>query len=328
MSTTRTSRTWAILFGGIAVVGIGLALGYQHPGAAGQQPAGHEPAAILTSVAAEQVPKADDRQPDQAAIRSAIEGFTAAFRKNDAKVLAASWAADGEYVSGDGTTIRGRPALEKAYADFFAKNPGNMLEVEVQSVRFPSRDTAVVEGHFKLRKAKGELVVSKCSFLLAREDGKWLIAIAREWPGDGHTLRDLEWLIGTWEATRDGTTVNTTYEWTANKAFIRCRFTVTKDGAAHTGIQMIGKDPTSGALREWTFEDDGGLGEAEFIRDGKKWLLVTRGATADGRELTATNILTPVDADAFLWQSVERALDGEPLLDLPPMKVVRVKGGK
>ena len=35
--------------------------------------------------------------------------------------------------------------------------------------------------------------------------------------------------------------------------------------------------------------------------------------------------MTPIDADSFLWQSVERTLDGEPLPDLPPVKVVRVK---
>jgi hypothetical protein len=60
-------------------------------------------------------------------------------------------------------------------------------------------------------------------------------------------------------------------------------------------------------------------------RDGKKWVHASRGATADGREMTATNILTPVDNDSFLWQSVGRTLDGEELPDLPPVKVTRVK---
>ena len=136
---------------------------------------------------------------------------------------------EGEYVGDDGATFRGRPALEKAYGEFFKASADNALEIEVNSMRFPSKDTAVVEGHFKLHTGKKkELVVSRCSFLYAREEGKWLIAIAREWPGDGLSLRDLEWLIGTWEAKRDGMAVETRYEWTANKAFIRCRFSITK----------------------------------------------------------------------------------------------------
>ena len=223
-------------------------------------------------------------------------------------------------------SFRGRPALEKAYTEFFSKNPDNALAVEVDSVRFPSKDTAVVEGHFKLHKGKKkELIVSRCSFLFAREDGKWLIAIAREWPGDGLNLRDLEWLIGTWEAKRDGTVVSTKYEWTANKSFIRCQFSVTQDGNTHTGMQIIGKDPALGALRVWTFEDDGGIGDTDITRDGKKWVHAARGLTADGRMLTATNIMTPIDADSFLWHAVGRVLDGEELSDLPPVKVTRVK---
>ena len=120
--------------------------------------------------------------------------------------------------------------------------------------------------------------------------------------------------------------MRTRYEWTANKSFIRCQFSVTRDGKTDPGMQMIGKDPATGALRVWTFEDAGGVGETEVTRDGKKWVFAARGSTADGKVLTATNIMTPVDADSFLWQSVERTLDGDALPDLPPIKVTRVKG--
>src|SRR5262249_43352509 len=148
----------------------------------------------------------------------------------------------------------------------------NALAVEVDEMRFPSKDTAVVEGHFKLRTGKSaELSVSRCSFLFTREDGKWLIAIAREWPGDGLSLRDLDWLIGTWEAKRGGTIVSTKYDWTANKNFIRCQFSITQEGKTVGGMQMIGKDPATGALRIWTFEDSGGIGDTDITRDGKKW---------------------------------------------------------
>jgi uncharacterized protein (TIGR02246 family) len=304
MTSTRFART--LLLAGCAAGAGWLAL-------AGQQPAAAPKAA-------------DDRPADRAAVRKALDGFTAAFQKGDAKALAAHWTAEGEYVEGDGTSFRGRAALEKAYGEFFAKNPKNGLEVEVDAVRFPSRDTAVVEGHFKLRRGeKKELVVSRCSLLYAREDGQWLIAIAREWPGDGLTLRDLEWLIGTWESKQGETVVSTRYEWAGNKAFIRCRFTITADGKTTGGTQMIGKDPGTGALRVWTFEDEGGIGDAEITRDGAKWVFTAEGTTADGQGLTAVNLMTPVDADTFVWQATNRTLDGEALPDLTPVKVTRVK---
>lgn len=280
--------------------------------------------AALSAGHAAQEPAA--RQPDKAAVEAAIADFAKAFNSGDAKAVAAKWTVEGEYVNDDGQTFRGHAALEKAYGEHFAKNKVNDLAVEVETVRFPSKDTAVVDGHFKLHKGKGrELVVSKCSFLFAREDGKWLIAIARETPGDGLSLRDLEWLLGTWEYSKDGVEVSTKYEWTKNKTFLRCTFSVKRDGETHTGMQMLGKDPGTGSLRVWTFEDSGGIGDTEITREGKKWMHAASGTTADGKTMTATNILTPIDADSFLWQSVGRSLDDEALPDLPPVKVSRVK---
>jgi uncharacterized protein (TIGR02246 family) len=271
-------------------------------------------------------PVTEERQADKAAVKKVIEDFAGAFQKSDGKAVAAHWTVEGEYIGDDGVTSTGRAALEKAYTEFFAKNPDSAMEVEVDSIRFPSKDTAVVEAHFKLHKGKKkELIVSRCSFLYARENGKWLIAIAREWPGDGLSLRDMEWLIGTWEAKRNGTIVTTRYEWTANKSFIHCQFSITQDGKTVAGMQIFGKDPSTGLLRGWTFSDEGGIGDTDITRDGKKWVHVARGVTTDGRVLTATNILTSLDNDSFLWQSVERSSDGEELPDLPPVKVTRVK---
>jgi uncharacterized protein (TIGR02246 family) len=307
------------LTGALALVGAAFAAAWF---AQAQRPTGTAPTTGDPPKAA----APDDRGADRETVQKALDSFTAAFQKGDAKAVAAHWAADGEYVGDDGTTHRGRAALEKDYAAFFAKNPSNVLEVEVDTLRFPSRDTAVVEGHFKLRSGpKKELVVSRCSFLYAREDGKWLIAIAREWPGDGLSLRDLEWLIGSWEAKQGGTVVTTKYEWTKSKTFVRCHISITQDGQTQTATQMIGKMPSTGALHAWTFEDGGGIGDADITRDGKRWLFAARGSTADGRVITLTNIMTPVDADTFTWQTVERTADGEKLPDLPLVKVIRVK---
>lgn len=287
-----------------------------------QRPAPGAPGA--TDVPKDESPA--DRSADREAVTRALREFAATFQKGDAKALVGLWTTEGEYIGDDGTVVRGRAALEKDYAAFFAKNPTNALEVEVDSLRFPSGDVAVAEGHFKLRTgAKKELVVSRCSFLFAREGGKWRVAIAREWPGDGLSLRDLEWLIGSWEAKRDGVVVATRYEWTKNKTFVRCHVSITQDGRTQTATQMIGKMPSTGALHVWTFEDEGGIGDADVTRDGKRWVFAARGSTADGRVLTLTNILTPIDADNFTWQTVERTADGEPLPDLPLVKVSRVK---
>jgi uncharacterized protein (TIGR02246 family) len=319
MRSRFTPGVRALVLGGLVVAAV--AYGGRLPHSAGQP--GGSPATRPTATVSGAI---QDRPADREGVEKALKSFTEAFQKADGKAVAGLWTLEGEYIGDDGTSFRGRDAIAKAYAEFFEKNPENLLEVEVESIRFPSRDNGVVEGHFKLHMGKQkELIVSRCSFLYAREDGKWLIAIAREWPGDGLALRDLEWLIGTWEAKREGTTVTTKYEWTKNKAFIRCNFTIVKDGEEATGMQMIGKMPSTGGLHSWTFEDSGGIGDADLSRDGKKWLFTARGSTADGNVITATNIMTPIDANSFLWQSVDRWMDDEPLDDVAPIKVTRVK---
>ena len=263
---------------------------------------------------------------DEAAIRKGTADFIKLVEKGDAKAVAAAWTEDGEYIDDDGTTLRGRAAIEAAYAKAFAKKKNTKVEITIESIRFPSKDTAIEEGYAKSYKGDAEHpTCSRYSVLHVREGGKWLMAVLREWPDEGVSLRDLDWLIGTWESKTDDTEVRTTYTWDATKNSIRCQITVKAPGKNFAGTQVILKDPRTGQLRSWIFDDDGSFGDGAWTRDGKRWVIEATGVQADGGELTATNILTPVDKDTFTWQSTERTLDGEELPNAPPVKVKRVK---
>ena len=48
----------------------------------------------------------------------------------------------------------------------------------------------------------------------------------------------------------------------------------------------------------------------------------------DGSESSSVNLLTPVDANSFTWQSVNRHFNGTSIPDLPVSKVVRVQPEK
>ena len=268
----------------------------------------------------------DDRKEDIAAIKKTMDSFAKAFEKGDAKVVAEHWTPEGEYVSDDGSKFEGREELEKLYGEFFAKHKNLKVEIEMETLRFPSSTTAIEEGYFKLKKSKaGEFATSKYTVLHVKEGGKWLMAVVREWPSAGLTLRDIDWLIGTWEAKRDGVEVTTTYHWDEGKHFILANFTIKEKDRNLKGKQIIAKDSATGGLRSWTFEVEGGFGEAAWHRDGKKWVMEAAGTQPDGSRLTSTNIMTPVDENNFLWQAVDRTLDDEDMPDLPPIKVTRVK---
>ena len=54
------------------------------------------------------------------------------------------------------------------------------------------------------------------------------------------TLKELEWLIGTWQAAGKDREVTTTYEWDENKVFIRGKYSVKEgDKVIESGTQMI-----------------------------------------------------------------------------------------
>jgi uncharacterized protein (TIGR02246 family) len=307
---------WAAVgfIGALIVGGLGIGLRAQGPGPGGQSKAG----GAATGSA--------DRPADRAAIREALKSFVAAFEKGDAAAAAGHMTAGAELMAPDGTTEHGREAIQKAYAEHFAKYPKHKVTVESDSLRFLSRDTALEEGNMTVSRGNEDPGNFRYVALLVREDGKWQIGVLRNDESDQAELRDLEWLIGSWEAKGPQAQAQTTYEWVGNKAFIRSQFTVKENDKSVTGTQMIGLDPNTGELRVWTFEADGGYGEGTCERDGKKWVFSTNATLADGSAMTATNILTQVNNDTFTWQPVNLTIDGEPVGNLPPVKVTRVTG--
>jgi len=293
----------------LCVLGIVLCLGFV--GSAGSQGQG------------------DPRAADKAAIQNATKAFVKAFEKGDAKAVAAHWTTEGEYIDDDGTILRGRANIEKSYTEFFKKHANLKAEVESESIRFISRDSAIEEGHFKVRTGKKEeQTQSRYSVLHVREGDKWLMAVVREWPSQGISLRDLDWLVGTWSAKRNGVEVISTYEWDKNKVYLNGRFTIKEKDGSTSGTKRIAKDPSTGFLRSWTFENDGEFGEATWSRDGTKWIVEASGVLTDGSTMTATNILVRIDDDNFTWQTLNRVLNDTELPDVAPIKVTRVKASK
>ena len=276
-------------------------------------------------------PKAASSQADDAAIRKLATEFTGAFEKGDAAAIAAHYTPNGEFIRNDGEVIRGRAEIEKAYAEFFKGLTGKKkLEIQINELRFPSNDSAIAEVVLRMKGDDNQCVASSWrNCLFVREGGQWKVAVCREWDRDtcaDDSLKDLEWLIGTWQVANKDREVTTTYEWEENKSFIRGKYSIKEGGkVVASGTQMIGKDNNDGVIRSWAFQSDAGFGGGIWTREGKKWSVDSHCVTASGQELTATNIYVHVDPNTYSWQSINRKLDGEPLPDLAPVKVTRQK---
>ena len=267
---------------------------------------------------------AAERKADEAALKQRTAAFLAALKSADAKEVAGFWTDEGEYTAGDGVTIRGMGELEDAYREHFKEVGGPNVSHKIDGIRFLSRDTGVVEGTFESTYAKEqEPKRAAFSILYVREDGQWRFAALREWSRQT-TLRDLGWLIGEWSAKTEGGQVNTAYRWSNDETVITMEFSVKAEEDTTSGRQVIARDPATGAIRSWVFQG-GGIGEGYWSREAKRWVINCRGLSADGEEMTATNIFTPKGQDSFTFRSINRTRDGEKLPDIGPITVKRTK---
>ncbi len=142
-------------------------------------------------------------------------------------------------------------------------------------------------------------------------------------------LSELSWLVGAWSVDGDAAKAEITYEWMANKHFLRGDTTVTKDGNSTSGgVQIIGRDPESGRIVSWFFNADGGHGYGEWYKEGPHWIINTRGTTADGVPTTATNVLYCADNNVMSWQSMNRAIGETNLPDQKEIVIERIGSGQ
>jgi uncharacterized protein (TIGR02246 family) len=273
-------------------------------------------------------PKEPDRSEDQKAVRARAQEFLKALAKADAKEVAAFWTPTGEYMHGDDLTIRGRDNIEKAYAERVKKRPPGEVQLENDSVRFLSDDTAIQEGSFVVKRPNpADTRRNRFSALYVRVKGQWQFGLLREWPLDD-SLKDLAWLVGAWTIKTDEAETRLVVEWTENKTFLIARFKLKEKDYAVTGTQILALDPGSGNIKSWSFENDGSLGQAVWTRTDKGWTAKSTGVTADGERVSATTVIEPIDDDSFTWRLTDRTIDGEKAPDVGPIKAVREAGGK
>jgi uncharacterized protein (TIGR02246 family) len=270
------------------------------------------------------------RKKDRDAIEKAARDFTQAFAKGDAKAVAGLWAEQGEVQDASGLRIRGRAAIEKAYAELFKEKPGVKIEVLIEGIRFPAANVAIEEGLLRQVDPGRELPgTTLYSTVHVREGGQWKIASSREWSAGQDRLEDLDWLVGKWAAKFNDQDVTLTFSRNDRKHFLSGEFTrKTKGKVVSTGTMRISADPQTGQLRSWHFDEDGGHGQALWVRDRNQWVLDSVGVLPDGTETAAVNLLGRLNNDAITWRSIDRIMGGQQVPDTVPLKLTRVREGK
>ncbi|MFN0017258.1 MAG: YybH family protein [Pirellulaceae bacterium] len=277
------------------------------------------PAAAASSAAA--TPAAAAKDADLAAIRRAAVEFETAFNSGNAKAVAAHWTEDGDYTADSGQLFSGRNAIEKQYSAVLAASKGLKLKIVIDSLRLLSDSAAIEDGRAILDPAPaGSPAYSKYTAVHVKVGGKWLMSTVRdtriETQSAYNKVNDLEFLIGTWVAEEHGAKTESVCRWVANKSFVERTYTVTHaDQTKTSGVQIIGHNPQGDHVQSWNFSSDGGFAVGVWSPRENGWSAEISGISGSGLNTTAVNLLTRMDNNAYVWQSVDRTIGGQSLPD-------------
>jgi uncharacterized protein (TIGR02246 family) len=269
---------------------------------------------------------------EEKALQERGKALVAAFNKGDAAALAAFWTPDGDYMDEEGRHYQGRKAIEESFQKLFAAAKGAELRIHRTAFRFVKPDLAIADGLMEVVPPDGgPPAAARYTAVHVKQDGEWFLESVREAaatpPSNAEKLEDVAWLIGDWaDEAEKGAGARVSFSWAENQNFIVASFATTlKDVPVAGGTQWIGWDPAAKHVRSWSFDSSGGFSEAVWTRDGDRLVSKATRTLPDGKKLSATNVLTMVDADHFTLKSVQRSVDGKALPDTEEVKMKRVK---
>jgi uncharacterized protein (TIGR02246 family) len=258
-------------------------------------------------------------QPQESA-NTAVVAIQRCFNNGDAKGLAELWKPDGRFIGPHGERIVSRIGIEAAFKTFFAVHKDCKLHLGVTEMRQLGDAAAVIDAVAEMTPPPESLNGEpRLTIFLVRNAGRWLIDSIRETvdsePSHFSRLKNLAWMVGEWTGTVAGSPdvfMRITCDWSANGSFLVRKFSISgKKGSITAGTEVIGWDPRSHRIHSWVFESDGGFGQSDWTRDGDRWTIKYNGVLADGSDVSATHVVTRVDANTQTLESTNRQLNGE-----------------
>jgi len=286
--------------------------------------------AMLNASAAEKAKGSISAQSDDL-VRTVLMRLESAMASKNVEEAALLFTEDVHTIDQSGEEIRGLKALRERFERRKDGSPP-AVGIHPQSITFPAATAALVVGEVSRKRGQEDLPTSRFSMLMVKKENNWLINELQETTMQSaqteSRLQELDWLIGQWSADKTDATAQLDFEWSPDKKFIKSKCTLTKNGKPpQIDNQVIGWDPQHNTIISWHFDSTGGFGSGTWSKqsDENKWTATVSGVGADGSNSLASNVFTVKSSDEFIWQSVHRTLDDEPVGDTEPIMVRRVK---
>ncbi len=268
---------------------------------------------------------------DEKAVRESAETFTKLYNEHDARGLGALFANKAEVIDENEKVVRGRDAIEQAFADVFKANPETSMQVDIDSVRVLSPQLAIEEGTYLTKDAPDDIeLVSTYVAIHVKVDGKWQLACIRDWAAVGAELTphdhllELGWILGEWVEESAESTVHSVCRWDTNENFLIQEFQIQIGGnIAMSGTTRIGWDAVKKQFKSWIFDSHGGHFEGMWHRNDDAWIVKLHGSTARGETASSTSVYRVIDGDTIGWRSIDRIINGERQDDIDEIVIKR-----
>jgi uncharacterized protein (TIGR02246 family) len=291
----------------------------------GQQPAEAADPVPVPKAAGKSTSQAPATSPNDAELRKTVADYVAAIGKCDLDRIASYWAKDAEYTADDGTATNGRSAIAGLFKECLPEMKGRKVTGAVKSIRIIHPDVAIVEGTIDYADPDGSKDQSHYSAIWVKTYGKWVMSSARDLPVEAAAgpslasshLQPLEWMVGDWVDQSPTGEVQMSCHWGSNKAFLLMNFQVKREGQDPIAVAVrVGWDPQNSTIRSWVFDSQGGFAQGTWTRNGHRWLVDTSGVLPDGGTGSSVNTWEYVDGRSFVWRSIDRLVDDQPISDV------------
>lgn len=258
------------------------------------------------------VPKADDALAK--IVRESSEKFADEFNAGKADEVANLFLAEGEYIDEEGTVYQGRKEIKALLTAFFAKFAGTKLSINIESMRLVG-PVAIEEGT-RTMTAKDGSTQSTFRYIAIRTkaDDGWKIASFRDVANDAvptsnEALQPLAWLAGDWVNEGADGAVALSFKWSEDKNFLLADFQMkSADGASKKSSQRFGWDPSTGKIRTWLFDSDGGFAEGLGTLTQEGVVIKFSSVNPDGSTGSATITIAQKDKGRFSMKGTDRVV--------------------
>ncbi|TWU56323.1 SgcJ/EcaC family oxidoreductase [Rubripirellula reticaptiva] len=273
---------------------------------------------------------AEPASGDMKAISNAVEGYVKDFNDGNVAGIASRWMENGQVTDSEGNVTKGRDKLSEQLSAYFAEVKDPKLSVDVKSIEMISPNVARETGVSTIFASEQVLERTDYVAVHVKIESGWKIDSIIESthvdaaPSNYEHLKNLEWMIGTWSAGDEQSSITTTCRWSKNQNFIIRSFEV-QDGAEDSfeGTQVVGWDPVNEAIRSWTFDSDGGYAAGRWKIEDGRYLESSKSILADGRVGSSTHIYQLGSDGSVSYQAIARQVDDELLPSVGPVTLNR-----